>query len=111
MTPHRLFLEHILESILLIEKYTTALEEQDFLDDVQLQDSVYRRLEIIGEAVKNVPADYRTQHKQVPWKRVAGLRDVLIHQYFGVDAELTWSLLQEDLPALKRQIEELLQSD
>jgi uncharacterized protein with HEPN domain len=111
MTPHRVFLEHILESILLIEKYTTGVEERDFVDDVQLQDSVYRRLEIIGEAVKNIPAEYRMRHKQVPWKRVAGLRDVLIHQYFGVDARLTWSLLQEGLPALRKQIEDLLQSD
>jgi uncharacterized protein with HEPN domain len=111
MKNHRVLLEHILESILLIEKYTAGLEEKGFLEDLLIQDSVYRRLEIIGEAVKNLPGDYRKQHSEVPWKRIAGLRDVLIHQYFSVDAELTWSLLQEDLPALKRQIQRLLQSD
>src|SRR5688572_12178718 len=98
MKTHRVLLEHIFESILLIEKYTADLEEEAFLDNPQVQDSVYRRLEIIGEAVKNLPGDYRKRHSEVPWKRIAGLRDVLIHQYFSVDAELTWSLLQDDLP-------------
>lgn len=111
MTAHRVFLEHIRESIVLIEKYTTGVEQERFLEDLQIQDSVYRRLEIIGEAVKNLPADFRSRHESIPWKRIAGLRDVLIHQYFGVDARLTWSLIQEGLPAFKRQIEVLLESE
>lgn len=111
MTAHRVFLEHIRESLLLIEQYTNGVEQETFLDDIQLQDSVYRRLEIIGEAVKNLPMEFRSHHQHIPWKRIAGLRDVLIHQYFGVDAKLTWSLLQEGLPEFKEQIEALLDSE
>ena len=70
---------------------------------------MYRRLEIIGEAVKKLPADYRAEYAHVPWKRVAGLRDVLIHQYFEADAGLTWALLQDSLPTFKNQITELLE--
>lgn len=110
MKSHRVLLEHIIESIELIEQYAEGVDRAAFLEDPQLQDSVYRRLEIIGEAVKNLPADYRAAHPHVPWKRVAGLRDVLIHQYFEADAGLTWSLLQESLPAFKNQIIELLES-
>lgn len=110
MKSPRVLLEHIVESIGLIEQYTEGVDREAFLEDSQLQDSVYRRLEIIGEAVKNVPADYRAEHAHVPWRRVAGLRDVLIHQYFEADAGLTWSLLQESLPTFKNQILELLES-
>lgn len=110
MKSHRVLLEHILESIGLIEQYTEGVDRAASLEDPQLQDSVYRRLEIIGEAVKNLPADYRAEHAHVPWKRVAGLRDVLIHQYFEADAGLTWSLLQESLPTFRNQIIELLES-
>ena len=108
MTTERVFLEHIRESILLIERYTEGVGGKQFVNDLQLQDAVYRRLEIIGEAVKNLSTEFRSRHEHIPWKRVAGLRDVLIHQYFGVDAKLTWSLLQESLPEFKRKIEGLL---
>lgn len=106
-----IFLRHILESIRLIEEYLEEADLDVFLASTRLQDAVFRRLEVIGEAAKNVPTGLRNAHPEVPWKRVAGLRDVLIHQYFGVDAELTWQLVQESLPAFKAQIEAIVEEN
>ena len=85
-----IFLEHILEAINLIEEYIKDKEKSDFLKSKQLQDSVIRRIEIIGEAIKNIPSDFKGSHENIPWKGIIGMRDILIHQYFGVDLELTW---------------------
>lgn len=100
----KIFLEHILESINLIEKYIKDREKSDFLKFTQLQDSVIRRIEIIGEAMKNIPSDFKGSHENIPWKEIMGMRDILIHQYFGVDLELTWEVVKIDLPKLKKSI-------
>ncbi|MBC2697239.1 MAG: DUF86 domain-containing protein [ANME-2 cluster archaeon] len=97
------FIEHILESIELIENYTANKTISDFIESVQLQDSIIRRIEIIGEAVKNLPAEVKSNYPDVPWKNIAGMRDVLIHKYFGIDLELTWQVVQKDIPDLKRE--------
>jgi uncharacterized protein with HEPN domain len=97
------FIEHILESIELIENYTANKTISDFIESVQLQDSIIRRIEIIGEAVKNLPAEVKSNYPDVPWKKIAGMRDVLIHEYFGIDLELTWQVVQKDIPDLKRE--------
>lgn len=99
----RIFLDHIHASIALIEEYTKGISREQFFDSPQIQDAVMRRLEIIGEAVKNLPADFKTKHPHIPWKQIAGLRDILIHEYFGVDMKLLWNLLEKDLPAFKQQ--------
>lgn len=88
----KIFIEHIIESIQLIEEYSSSLSEAKFKKMPAIQDAIIRRLEIIGEAVKNISVSFRAKHPEVPWKQMAGMRDVLIHEYFDVDLSLTWSL-------------------
>ena len=104
----KVYLLHILESIEIIERRRQRLTRAEFLDSVDYQDMIIRRLEIIGEAVKNLPRDLRTQYPDVRWDDIAGTRDILIHQYFGVDLELTWAIVEDDLPLLKRQVQAVL---
>lgn len=105
----KIFLKHILESVEIIEINVKDKTKKEFLRKIILQDAVIRRLEIIGEAVKNISLIFRAEHTTVPWKEVAGLRDFLIHEYFGVDLNLVWKIVQKDLPPLKKEILKFLQ--
>jgi len=102
-----ILLDHILESIELIEKYTENKTIDDFFNSLQMQDSVMRRIEIIGEAIKNISPKIKKQYPEMPWRKVSGMRDILIHEYFGVDLELTWGVVMDDLPELKANITEI----
>jgi len=102
------YIKYILESIMLIQEYTRQVSKQEFLARTYLQDAVIRRLEVIGEAVKSLPSDFRDRHSGIPWQEIAGMRDVLIHEYFGVDLNLTWQTVKQDIPALKSKLEEIL---
>jgi len=102
-----IFLTHILDSINLVEEYLKGKSKLDFLNSQQLQDSVIRRIEIIGEAIKNIPNDIKEKYNRIPWKEITGMRDILIHQYFGVDLDLTWQVIEKDLPKLKSQVLEI----
>ena len=100
----RLYIQDILESIEAIEEYVQPTMEEQFYRNRQVQDAVLRRLEIIGEAVKNLDEDFRNRYPEIPWKKVAGLRDVLIHEYFGVSLKRVWRVIKIDLVDLKLQI-------
>ena len=102
------FLKHIIESAELIEEYLENKQLEEFLKSKILQDSVIRRLEIIGEAVKNIPDNFKNSYPELPWRKMAGLRDILIHQYFGIDMELTWEIAKNNVPELKLEIKSVL---
>jgi uncharacterized protein with HEPN domain len=104
-----IFLNHILESIERIEEFTKNISKKIFLDSIQLQDAVIRRLEIIGEATKNIPPEFRKKYADVPWSEIARTRDKLIHGYFVVDLALTWDIVKKDLPDLKKKIKKILE--
>ncbi len=103
------YINDILESISKIEEYSAGKNESDFLEDTQLQDSITRRLEIIGEAAKGIPAETRSKSAKTPWKQIAGMRDVLIHAYAAVNIARIWKVVQDDLPALKKEMMKLKQ--
>ena len=105
----KIFLEHILESIGEIEKYTKNISKKRFFDSVMIQDAVVRRLEIIGEAVKNLPTSFKNRYPKIPLKKIAGTRDILIHEYFGVNVDLVWKIVNKNIPQLKKQISKLLE--
>ncbi len=99
-----IFLAHILDSIHLIEDYAEKLSEPEFYKNRSLQDAIIRRLEIIGEAVKNLPATFKSKHPDIPWKNIAGMRDILIHEYFDVDLVLTWRVVKQEIPLIKKKL-------
>jgi uncharacterized protein with HEPN domain len=107
----RAYLEDVLEAAAKIRDYTAGLTLETFRKDPRTIDAVVRNLEIIGEAIKNVPEQVRLQHPEVTWRRVAGLRDLLIHQYFGIDYEIIWDLVRSKLPVLEGQVRSILQED
>jgi uncharacterized protein with HEPN domain len=103
------YLEDMLESIVKIEEYCRDLSPEDFLGNSQVQDAVVRRLEIIGEAAKHIPQEIRAHYPDIPWKDIAGTRDVLIHEYFGVDWDKVWEVVQRDLSGLRKLIDRMIQ--
>lgn len=99
-----IFLEHILASIDLIDNYTEGITEEIFLGSPQIQDAVIRRIEIIGEAIKNIPVEFKNRYSDIPWRAISGMRDILIHEYFGIDLKLTWRVVSLKIPELKNKI-------
>ncbi len=102
------YLRHILDEIAYVEGVAGDITQADFLVDETLKRSVVRSIEIIGEAAKKLPSDFKDKHPDVQWKRVAGMRDRLIHGYFGVDYYLAWDVATNKLPELKRQIIQII---
>ena len=97
-----------MDSISAIEDYSEGISKDQFTKDKKTQDAIIRRIEIIGEAVKNVSKEFREKNKSIPWEDIAGTRDKLIHHYFGVDLDLTWDIIKKEIPKLKEEIEKIL---
>lgn len=106
----RIYLMHIIECIDAIAGYVADLDKAAFWGDAKTQDAVERRLAIIGEAVKNLPQPIRAAHPDIPWRRMAGMRDKLIHDYLGIDIDLVWTVSQSLLPPLRERIESVIES-
>ena len=104
----RLRVEDILEAIARIERYVEGLTFEQFQADQKTVDAVIRNLEVIGEAVRYLSTDLQSLPDDVPWIDIAGMRNILIHEYFGVDLNIIWQTLTQDLPALRGQLQKLL---
>lgn len=105
------FLRHILDECVYIGDRASELTKQEFMQDATLRRAFVRSIEVIGEATKKVPATLRRKHSQVEWKIMAGMRDRLIHDYFGIDYEIVWDVVVNKIPVLRHQIEQIIQDE
>jgi uncharacterized protein with HEPN domain len=102
------FIKDIKEAIERISNYTAEMSYDTFLLDLKTQDAVVRNIEIIGEATKNLSNDFKKKYKDLDWKSIAGMRDKIIHFYFGVKWDIVWSVIKDKIPKFKSQIENIL---
>ena len=107
---YRVYIRHMLDAIQAIEIYTRKITWSKFKKTPLLQDGVVRKLEIIGEPSKRIPSHIRNKYPDIDWRKVAGMRDVLIHDYLGVDLEIVWEVVENQLAALKRKLRKILKS-
>ena len=110
MKKDKVYLTHIVDAISDIEKFMNGVSKEQFFENREKQYAVLRALEIIGEATKNLSAELKTENSDADWKHIAGMRDKLIHAYFGVNLPLVWETVKKDLPQLKKQAQKLLTS-
>ena len=104
MKKDKAYLKDILDAISDIEAFIANINESEFYINKEKKYAVVRALEIIGEAVKNLSKELRAKHKEIPWKEIAGMRDKLIHWYFGIKWELVWETVKNKIPELKNQL-------
>ena len=102
------YIKDVIDSIVLIEQYTLGRSEEEFNNDLQLQDAIIRRIEIMGEAMNNISEDFQKRYSHIPWREVIAMRNILIHEYFGVDINRIWTSIKNDMPQLRLWLEQIL---
>lgn len=103
-----IFIRHILDSIKDIEDFSKGLTKEELLSSRLRQSAIIREIEVIGEAAKNISENIKNKDKEIPWKAIIGARDKMIHHYFGIDFEVVWKIIKEDIQILKKQILEIM---
>jgi len=106
-----IFIKYIMENINEIELFVKGVTKESFLENKEKQYAIIRAIEIIGESVKSLPNSFRKEHSEIPWVKIAGMRDKLMHHYFGVNLNTVWKVIKEDLPVLKKKIESILKNN
>ena len=112
MSPSSLeYLRHILDETIYLENRAKGLNKDEFIQDETLKRAFVRSLEIIGEAAKNVSTELRQKHSHIDWRAMAGMRDRLIHRYFGIDYDLVWDVVINKVPMLRQEIQQIIQNE
>lgn len=108
MKDNKIFLGHILECIKIIKGYIKDVSKDDFEKDIQLQDAIIRRIEIIGEAAKNISEEFKEEHSEIPWHKMIGIRNTVIHEYFGVKIGVVWDVCKKSINELESVIQKIV---
>ena len=111
MSRDEVFLRHILDEIKFLNDHCKGLELHELMEDEVLKRACIRSFEIIGEAVKKLSESFKNKHPELEWRKIAGLRDVLIHHYFGVDWDIVWDIIRNKIPDLEEKIRRLIEEE
>ena len=103
-----IFIRHMVESMTFIESFSKGLTKEHLAQDELKQSAIIRKIEIVGEAAKNLPKEYISKHPSIPWKDIIGMRDKIIHHYFDIDLDIVWQVITVDLPDVKKKLNQIL---
>lgn len=108
--PHE-YLKHILDEADYLTARSEGLSKEQFLQNDDLKRAFVRSIEIIGEAVKNIPFEFRLKHSRISWREIAGMRDVLIHHYFGINYNIVWDVVINEIPTIRSEIKNIIEQE